>query len=92
MDDAISIAVPATTIAHNPDFPPCKAKGMREYLQLSVTQRGVVGMKEIGTKHGPLDVALCACLGVPGIVYAATATKEPLWLRILEAGSSLAKR
>ena len=79
-----SISLPST-VPFNPACPPRRVQNVRDYLLLSVKQRGCVGMKEIGTKHGPLDVALCACLGLPGIVYAATATLEPLWLRILVA-------
>lgn len=58
---------------------------MLAYLMLPLRRRGCVGLKEIGTLHTALDVALCVCLGVPGLVYAFTAHNELVWLRLLVA-------
>lgn len=58
---------------------------MFAYLMLPLRRRGCVGLKEIGTQHTTLDVFLCACLGVPGLVYAFTAHNELAWLRLLVA-------
>ena len=71
----------------NPNYPPIRSAStsMFGYLMLPLRRRGCVGLKEIGTQHTTLDVFLCACLGVPGLVYAFTAHNELAWLRLLVA-------
>ena len=78
-------AVEPAAAPWNSAYPPLKVPFSIAYVMLPAKRRGCVGMREIGTEHGPLDVLLCACLGTPGIVYAITAVHEPLWLRVLVA-------
>ena len=74
--------------AVNPLYPPTTATFFsREYFTLTLyrRRRRAVGLREIGTQHTLLDILLCACLGVPGLVYAATATADPPWLTVCVA-------
>jgi len=81
-------AVKASKPIFNPEYPPLSLPFFScDYFTTTIHRRFAccVGIREIGTKHGPLDVLLCACIGIPGVVYACTATAEPLWLRLVVA-------
>ena len=79
------------TIIFNENFPPAKFPILSmEYLLLPFKQRGLVGLREIGTIHQLFpDVFLCTCLSIPGIMYLVTASSEPIWLRGLICAESL---
>ena len=61
-----------------------------DYVFLPLKQRGVVGLKEIGTVHQMFpDIILCTFLATPGLIYIVSATYEPIWLRVLVCVESL---
>lgn len=66
----------------NVAYPPTTAPfASWRYWSLPAVRRGCVGMREIGMRHSIVDLALCAALCVPGVVYACAPNPEPDWLR-----------
>ena len=79
------------SVVYNERFPPTRyALFTRDYLFAPLRQRGIVGLKEIGTVHHLFpDILLCASVAIPGVVYVATAEPEYIWLRVVVCVESL---
>ena len=84
---AADAGLPKEAECRNAAFPPLVASSFfsRDYLLGPKMRRGCVGMREIGTQHGPLDVFLCASLGVPGVFFCVYSCGDPLVPRVLLA-------
>mmetsp|Transcript_46261 Transcript_46261/g.93378 ORF Transcript_46261/g.93378 Transcript_46261/m.93378 type:complete len:207 (-) Transcript_46261:261-881(-) len=73
--------------ALNPLFPPLLGRDpfSLSTFVLTIKRRGCVGIREIGTEHENIDIFLCACLAVPGLVYVITATEASTAMRLAVA-------